>query len=185
MEEINPNDVNHQQHPPQNDPPNAGVDFNFDAPYDNVEEEANDNAVNESSSESGESDFDDSDGDSDVIGNDDDSDDDYSIKRGFYGWPFTLPLFVNDEEEQERDDEEQEDDVDDEDEVFVILDPAEQDRICKKVIAILQQRFAFPSQQRECKIVQFAQEFLDNVGHDIQTMITCLLYTSPSPRDSR
>ena len=63
MEENNPNDVNHQQHPPQNDPPNAGVVFNFDAPYDNVEEEANDYAVNESLSELDESEFDDDDGD--------------------------------------------------------------------------------------------------------------------------
>ena len=150
MEENNHNDVNQQQHPPQNDPPHAGVVFNFDAPHDNVEEEANDHAVNESLSELDESDFDDSYGDSDDRDNDGNSDSDDGD---------------DEEQEQEQDDEEQEDDDDDdEDEVFFILDPAEQDRICTKVIAILQQRLAFPSQQRECKIVQFAQQFLDNVG---------------------
>ena len=69
-----------------------------------------------------------------------------------------------------------EDDNDDDDDDGVdddgIQDPAEIQRICNKVISVIQQRAAFPSKIRDRTIVRYAQEFLDNVGNDVKNMIT-------------
>ena len=65
------------------------------------------------------------------------------------------------------------DDDDDDDAVidFALLDNVQRNRICQKVVSILQQKEDFPSQQQET-VVQFAQQFLKNVKRDVKDMIT-------------
>ena len=54
---------------------------------------------------------------------------------------------------------------------FALLDNVHRNQICQKVMSILQQREKFPSQQQET-VVQFAQQLLKNVKHDVKDMIT-------------
>ena len=71
----------------------------------------------------------------------------------------------------DNEDDDDEDGVEDDDD-DVIRDPAEIQRICNKVISVIQQREAFPTQIRDQTIVRYAQQFLDNVGTDVVNMIT-------------
>ena len=70
-------------------------------------------------------------------------------------------------------------DVDDDDGIdfddavidFALLDNVQRNRICQKVVSILQQKEDFPSQQQET-VVQFAQQFLKIVKRAVKDMIT-------------
>ena len=78
------------------------------------------------------------------------------------------------EDMDEINDDDEEDDVDDAEDAddFVVLDPAERNRICNKVMSILLHREEFPTPLRDSKIVEFAQQFLDNVGAEIEKFVT-------------
>ena len=75
-------------------------------------------------------------------------------------------------EEHDDDDNDDDNDNDDDDDDDSILDPADIQRICNKVILVIQHREALPSRLRDRTIVKFAQQFLDNVGDDLLDMIT-------------
>ena len=78
------------------------------------------------------------------------------------------------EDMDEINDDDEDDDVDDAEDAddFVVPDPSERNRICNKVMSILLHREEFPTPLRDSKIVEFAQQFLDNVGAEIEKFVT-------------